>query len=953
MITTGSTRFGGLSFADNDIKLAQPNYDIYAQNSAALANKWQANKTGAEQTVDYIEAQSVRNKDSGIKKQTSDRFIDAIKPFVETGRYEDATYALDESVRTLKKDKAFNLAVNNYAEYAEWAQAQRDYIGWDEKDKDAYLAAEEEDYKGVQVHKDGSISGSFNGRDMGEYVNFKDIMFDKLKAWKPDITDQQLNDVYAGVGFSKEDQGGVLKNNYVGGTKRIEQNNLIAMVNYATDYMNEDPAMKHFLSTKRIINDHKDPRLNHADFTNGINSSAISQQRFGQRLSELRKGSDTAAFNKDYAVIDNKGNAGSKADYQVYTTTEYLRRAGANQLIDSWQEEGLTAGQKFQRYEAAMSNYAEAISPNSKVDIDDINNRYAKFGKESLTATEQMIRDGATFKQLIAGAEIELYKADQSYNSSLPFAGKTITLDLNSWTDKGVEELMRSARKTSDDAAGRLSPLATYNLHIVSTPEYNAFQENGSKGYKELMEANKGLASSKQVELFGLLGDLNATINKENETIRLANKGIGDDANKRKEIPLISIPNDPYQTKDKQALYSLINLSETHRSILNNQPALANQFNQTSRSLANAFNAYTNQEAVYEASKSYKDGENDVDSYEAIYAKKLAGKLEMLNADERRDIEYVFSGDANAKTFTKDDLTSDELKKLEDASLKRSKSSAKYIEQHITTGLTPAVIDFSGFYETGNEKEDVAFRNIMTPLTNNVADIIKGGKATYTVRSNGKPYGDQYGGEFDKGTWSLAKDIKDIQLRHVRQSSTDAFPIYTFKASMDTPVKDMLNMSDDKIDIEFIDETGVMDQLRVRLLSDVNSLGKDDMVRKNAELMSILIAGEGKVNIVNAQQTLLSSGKSDVIFTAPNGRQEKAGTFTKELGKGFARDANGNINLKDKDAAILKDGNFMNIRYDYEEVKDSVLYPRFINFGDNYTEAAKFALKQREEAYTK
>ena len=167
------SNFGGLSFANNKLDFADPAYDTINAATADMANTWATNKAAYEKVADFITGQSVLDKDSQLKQGTANKFTEGIKSYVDRGNYEQASRELDTSIRDFNNNKGFQMAVGNYAAFTEFAQKQRDHIGYDEDTKNRYIAAIHSQYQGVKVHEDGSVSGSFVGRDMGEYVDIQ------------------------------------------------------------------------------------------------------------------------------------------------------------------------------------------------------------------------------------------------------------------------------------------------------------------------------------------------------------------------------------------------------------------------------------------------------------------------------------------------------------------------------------------------------------------------------------------------------------------------------------------------------------------------------------------------------------------------------------------------------------------------------------------------------------
>lgn len=300
----GVQNFGGLSFANNQFQLADPAYDDFHALTKQREETWYKAKAGIESTADFIANQSVLGADKFIQEKALDKFTGSVKQFVDSGRYEEASFALDSAVRDFKNDKGFSLATANYGQYMTWAQEQRDKAGWNEQDKSIYINGVGSSYKGVQLHDDGTVSGSVDTRDMGDYVNLQAKIAEYVKGWDADVRDEVQDAL----------QSGVWKQSDVVNKITTESKNPNAVAAYVKNFIDQDPEIKHFLETKRIINDKAPTNVLASNVMKSMQNSTVDAMKFDKVYAEKRANATTAKskaalkdFEEKYAVRDKDG----------------------------------------------------------------------------------------------------------------------------------------------------------------------------------------------------------------------------------------------------------------------------------------------------------------------------------------------------------------------------------------------------------------------------------------------------------------------------------------------------------------------------------------------------------------------------------------------------------------------------------------------------------------------
>lgn len=141
------------------------------------------------------------------------------------------------------------MAVSNYAAFTEFAQKQRDYVGYDEDTKNRYIAAIHSQYQGVKVHEDGSVSGTFQGRDMGEYVDIQKELAAALADFRETKTAQLTSKTLGSAGQTID-------------TSKLTKDFIdeSAFMAHAKFLIEKNPTFKHYFDTMAIVDSTKSGR---------------------------------------------------------------------------------------------------------------------------------------------------------------------------------------------------------------------------------------------------------------------------------------------------------------------------------------------------------------------------------------------------------------------------------------------------------------------------------------------------------------------------------------------------------------------------------------------------------------------------------------------------------------------------------------------------------------------
>lgn len=502
--------FGGLSFANNQFQFADPAFDEYHALTQQREAKWHQAKQGIESTQDFITNQSVLGADKHIQENAADKFTGSVKQFVDNGRYEEASFALDNAVRDFKNDKGFAAATTNYATYATWAQGQREKTGFSEDEKSTYINGLASEYEGVKVHDDGSVSGGVNTRDMGEFQNVQEKIAGFIKGWDKDVQDQVMNEFHRGA----FEQIGITDK------RTHEYTNAGNVMSYVKNFIDQDPEIQHFLETKRIINDKAPAHVLTSKIYKALDNSTVDNQKFETDYKSMKFNSKTAIgkaalakFEDRYAVRDGNGEVVKNDDGSI-KVNPFLYNL-ERQMISSG---GVDPSKLPANAQLLATNINESMAMlssagyNSK-NINDIKAKEASGA--TLTNIEKVALQADVYKKAMINIDESLYKSEQAYQAFLPVSGVKDTISqLHSYTDEGAMWLNQRAIEAAE--------VEKINALVVDSdseiPEtYSSLIKNGVAGIETVIDKAKSTMDIQAAKTKSLGTALTTALNQYNK----------------------------------------------------------------------------------------------------------------------------------------------------------------------------------------------------------------------------------------------------------------------------------------------------------------------------------------------------------------------------------------------------------------------------------------------------
>lgn len=890
--------FGGLSFANNQFEFADPAFDEFHGLTMQRAEKWYGNKAAYEQTSDFINAQNVLDKDSGIKEAASSSFTNAIKPFVDSARYEEASFAVDDAVREFKNNKGFALATNNYAAFSAWSQKQRDELGWSDNDKSTFIKGIADQYEGVKVNEDGTVSGAFNGRDMGEYVDILKEVAPLLKDWDPTVVDQVLG----------EYQRGEWKDTIASDKKTTKYKDAAAIMKYVENYIDGNPKMQHFLETKRHINKYTDTVTLANQTIGALAESVTDQQTFDKIYAGLKKDTTVkgkealADFETKYGVKGKDGK--SIVDPKLYTFYNHMLASGAI-LGDQTK---MSAAELFNSFGQVVGQYAQAKNSGA-VDMATIQQKMAA-GVE-LNATEKTILLGQHYHNALVNINEDVFISNKSYEAFLPHSGTEQTMSaFRTFKDDGKAWMAQHAFELEEK---RLSLLTTETAQ--RTPD--VFADIADKGLvafdKKASEfkVNAGLAAK---EVVGYIDEFNKAIARYNAKLPDGQPKVG----------TIARPS--------------IVTSADYANIASLKPE---QIALLQRIAPSNFNAYVQKaDAMMSADAQFKRTNQLLD--DAIeYASNNGG--EKLKSDEQLEQEYLAIKKANpvgtstGPTYERDVSLEQFKRDYRHKFIDNNKIATQYVKDRISSGIYGNEISFVGVRKGGggNEQEK-ALSRVLEATDSYIFNRIVG-KMGYTATLNdGQVITSPDGIELvdAKGSNPRVKSVRTVGI-----SQNPITGVTTYKLAMSTTEgKDLANSEPDGF-IEIVDTNSQLDE-NIDMLLQKGGQYLDNEAANTLRNMMITKNYEGKVNYNNVRSDLANLGAGVLTFKdTGTGATQQFGTVRTE----YARHNNpvdGNITGQQTDKSN------MTLVLDYKVGDEN----RTANF-KNMTDLAAFVNTQYHVAF--
>lgn len=888
MYRRGSSNVGGLSFADNSFEIASPNYEAYNQVTAVNNERWQAAKKGIESTADFIEGQSVMDVDKGIKSGAIDAFTKPIAQYVESGRYEDATFALDSAVRDFQKNKGFAAATANYATYSKWAQEQRNHIGWDENDKDNYIAKGINEYQGVQIKEDGTVTGSFNTRDMGEFINIQDKLFDKLKDFRPDVSEQVLKTISRGVlGDQRLDR--------VQGLTQVDSDKVIE---FANNYINNDPEVKHFTETKRRIELNKSFGQVANGFESAIANSEISKQRF---LYNRKESGNIGEFDNKYSTPSTAG----KADYRTYTIYRHLAQAGLVQP-----EDARKPYQIVNEYQNTLAQFnAIARNTDQPIDANEIYNKVVSG--ESQEATDIIIAKAEQYRRSLATSNVEMYKADQAYNSVLPWSNVEQTIKLNTWTDSGIQFSIKQAA----EKAANLLPIGVVNSSIKVPIVTADVEKDGLNGFKADIDLYEGMVNEGSADLLGHIKAFNEYINAVNSD---------EDPDNNIDASAIEVP----ETLNYGNILDIIDLTEKQELAFKQfNPANYKDFSAKGKDLYNNFRQYDRQNKLMDNALEYARV-NDPNFKEMPTDAELVKEMYELN-----DWDYEADNEPKtidaAITYRNEEWLRDSFTKYkkskEQEFLTNSDMALNYVKDHMTNGISVPSVHFSGIYNA-TDKEGKSINNQIITMVNAVKGRVRDGNVKYTVIDKDGTHADNQGGEIIRQGWPSNTNLTDMRLESFYEDPGSGKIVYNFVGAdsnaADGAIKN--GLGEGIVNVQITDSNNELGEIITFLSKNEDSLPPEAATAIN-NIMGTQAYGDN-INYSHMRHNLSVTNGTDVVFDIPNRGLERIGGVEKIYADKYT---GGDDSKKDKTIKTL--------RYSYPVTIDGVTTTEVIDF-DNFTQ---------------
>ena len=902
------SNFGGLSFANNKLDFADPAYDTINAATADMANTWATNKAAYEKVADFITGQSVLDKDVQLKQGTANKFTEGIKSYVDRGNYEQASRELDKSIRDFNNNKGFQMAVGNYAAFTEFAQKQRDQIGYDEDTKNRYIAAIHSQYQGVKVHEDGSVSGTFQGRDMGEYVDIQQELAKELANFRETKT-AQLSSNKLGVVGQSIDTNKLTK-------EFIDENAFIAHSKFLIE---NNPKFKHFFDTMAIADSTRSVNEIAASVDRRAGSSVSNAQNMNATYKALQRAATTPKGKAELAEFETKykdGNGNLRAD--LYTLDFMLTDRG---LFKTDDKRSVEAKKEFMNN--ALSARADYLAKGGTVE--DAVKRYQ-------TAIESNVKPDATDALVVFANQAEatlrdvnntLFKEEHAYQSFLPHAGvKTDWTHYSTYTDEYY------TKRLEEDAKNRAIPALV--TESTSRPAEFSFLFEGTENGKYSGDA----VPLYQNKVDEYKNNFVENGNKLAKSIIWLNSVISDykvkNEEEGKKLKLVGAPPANIMTANPDEFGKLDDV--TLQFLKDNYPAQYQSYRQQYNDYRSQHNSYNNANNLLAQAQEYAQRANP--EYDGM--RKTLKAYDDIELKLHKDLERAKNKhDKMAIAIELDKIIAKKAKYAKEVEVgaKRNYDSNvhEYLATHATAGFTVGEMSVEGIrnLDTKYGKEIDAISKDVEAIM--IENLLKADSPYSVYTGKSKIYNNT--GAHVNGDGFDNHDIKKIRLVGITTNGLTENPVYKF-AILDPNQKEG-NVGGTIGMIEYEDANDNLGQYRQRLSAPVFN-GEVDADAKTAKFLDELDAinmTRGAINMPTVTSQLLNTGSAEIKFNFNDGFDVVGGRVTKEYAD-FTTPAGINV---DKSNFVLK--------YRYKDASEKEVTAEF----KDMLELRKFAINQYNE----
>lgn len=888
------SNFGGLSFANNKLDFADPAYDTINAATADMANTWATNKAAYEKVADFITGQSVLDKDVQLKQGTANKFTEGIKLYIDRGDYEHASRELDKSIRDFNNNKGFQMAVGNYAAFTQFAQKQRDYVGYDEDTKNRYIAAIHSQYQGVKVHEDGSVSGTFQGRDMGEYVDIQKELAAALDDFREtktaELTSKRLGTAGQTLDTSKLTKDFIDESAFMAHTKFLIETN---------------PNFKHFFDTMAIVDSTKSGREIAQNVDRRAYGSIGNAQNMNATYKALQKAATTEKGKAELAKFENKykdKNGNLRPD--LYTLDVMLTDRG---LFSKDDERSVEAKREFiNNAFTAKENYIrQGLDPNEAIE------RYQRFVKANIEpeATDALIAFADKAEATLRDVNNTLFKEEHAYQAFLPKSGvKSDWVHYSTYTDDYYTKLLADRAKNKNVNA--------LVVESTSRPSEFSFLFDGTEN---------GKYDGKGVALYeGKLNEFKQAF--VNHGIELAEKIKGINA-KIKE----------YKLSGKPGADKLEFIGDPPRDI---EAADADKFGKLNEATLNFlkdnyYNEFESYNKNYRAYRSEYNRYNNANNL-LLQAQEHAIERDPVLNKKVKELQQEYDSLENSKEFASNDnllfRKAKLLRELGEVKGKQDSVIHEYLAAHANAGFSVGEFNVLGI-RNGDSPYAKDVNDMSVAIEEQMMIGLMDKSNLYNAFTKNSKFINNTGTHLD-GTLLDNNDIKNIKLIAITTNGLTENPVYKF--AIQDP-KDKGNVSSTIGIIEYEDVNDNFAQYRHTISQPVfdGEVGTDAKTIKFLNELDDISASKQSINIRKVTSDLLNTGISQLEFDFKGTENVIGGIVTKEYADFSTQD---NINV-DKET--------FKIKYKYKDVSEKEHEMLF----DNMAQLRRFAIDQYNEIY--
>ncbi|KKL26094.1 hypothetical protein LCGC14_2398730, partial [marine sediment metagenome] len=219
---------------------------------------------------------------------------DELQFVADNNQYEKAGQIIEKAVTNVKRNKALELSVGNYAKYSEWSQSLKDDPkGWTDEEISNIIGFSLDNYGGVRIDENGQAIGNFYGYNPGEKINILTEFDEALKGFASD-KGFEVSEIYNLL------QDGTRKGFSTTTNETISREEIIA---YLKQYSNNDPKINKFYETKSIIDSRKNGARLSNEFLNNVNRLDLFSA-YGPKYQRFLKDNGITADNQQIDAID-------------------------------------------------------------------------------------------------------------------------------------------------------------------------------------------------------------------------------------------------------------------------------------------------------------------------------------------------------------------------------------------------------------------------------------------------------------------------------------------------------------------------------------------------------------------------------------------------------------------------------------------------------------------------